>query len=188
MGTSNFKYQPTLPTVAVDYEPDEGYYRDTYPDADEGEIRAMMEADEEFFYQDLWKEVPKEVDDINGDLTFHTVELVGGYYSGAQLHVEEPDPKYLIDDLRYDWEVKYGEDAASDQRLYAAYLKERDVLMQWLEKMCREYGFRMYGVYARFSNGETWYQALGSSNRRGKVKASKPAKPRGRFSFGRGRR
>ena len=60
--------------------------------------------------------------------------------------------------------------------------------MQWLEKMCREYGFKMYGVYARFSNGETWYQALGSGNRRGKAKTSKPAKPKGRFSIGRGRR
>lgn len=176
MGTSNFKYQPTLPTVAIDYEADPSYYREEYPDADDDEIRAMMDSDEEFFYQDLWNMVPKEVDDINGDLIFHRVELVGGYYSGAQLYVEEPDPKYLVDDLRYHWENKYGYDRASDQRLYTAYMKERDVLMLWLERMCQEYGFKMYGVYARFSNGETWYQALGSSGRRGKAKASKRTK------------
>ena len=180
MGTSNFRYQPTLPTVVIDYEPDADYYRQEYPGADEDEIQSMMLADEDFFWRDLENEVRPEVEDINDDLIFHEVELVGGYYSGMQLYVKEPDPKYLVHDLRYDWEMEYGDDPSSDQRLYTAYMRERDRLVDWLQGMCDRHGFRMYGVAARFSNGETWYAPLPSGNSRGRGK-TKTGRSKGRL-------
>lgn len=155
-------------------------YREMYPEMTDSELYEIMGTDEMYFYQDLRAQVEPKVDEINRELIFHKVEIVNGYYSGIQLYVEGPDPEYLVHDLRYDWEVEYGDEPASDQRIYTAYGRERDRLLDWLQGMCSGFGFTMYGVSARFSNGETWYAPMSSGNVRGSGKARTKAKgPKG---------
>jgi hypothetical protein len=118
---------------------------------------------EMFFYEDILR----ELEDINRGLLFHEISIKSGYYEGQQLYVTltnaadhagftENGPEYADNESTRDY---------LDLCLSAAirkYEAEQRKVNRILAKIGRAYGMDKLAIYARFSNGETWYTKAGA--------------------------
>lgn len=124
------------------------------------------EYDDEWDVYDEIQCVEKDLVDLNYDLLFHKIQVVGGYYYGVQFYVEVEhdlsEEDYNNDDCHYYFDccrsVAY--------RKYAAEVRK---INRKLEALSKKYGFQEYVCVARFSNGEACYDL--ASNRRSLLKS-----------------
>ena len=110
------------------------------------------------FYED----VLRDLEEINAGLLFHEISIKSGYYAGLQLFVElnnaadyagftEDGPEYLDNESAREYFDLCRSHAI---RKYEA---EQRKINKILAKIGGAYGMDKLAIYARFSNGETWY-------------------------------
>lgn len=166
MGTCNFWTMENFDLWAVGSD---RFYSKCCPECNfgglEGDVCEYCGADladvsEEFdeiaemvFYEDLLADLEEE----NAGLLFHEITIKSGYYEGLQLYVETRHyvEEYDNDDTQY----YFGLCRSVARRKYAA---EQRKIGKILERLGAAYGMDQLAVYARFSNGETWYKKAGA--------------------------
>lgn len=145
MSTGNFRTMNDFPLYAISNE--EFYFED-----EEGN-----KGYDEYYAQEFCEEISKEMDKINCDLIFHEISLVDGYYSGIQFYVKEKHDTLEYFEKYWDnYSCRYEFDLYKSQAI-RKFKSEINKVNKILRNLAREYGFEEYCVYARFSNGETWY-------------------------------
>jgi hypothetical protein len=118
---------------------------------------------EMFFYEDILA----DLEEINAGLLFHEITIESGYYEGLQLYVTlnhaadnagftESGPEYLDN---YNSQYYFDLCRSAAIRKYEA---EQRKINKILAKIGRAYGMDKLAIYARFSNGETWYTKAGA--------------------------
>jgi hypothetical protein len=143
-----------------------------YQDGDECEIcgadLAEIEPEfddlaEMFFYEDIFR----ELEEINKELLFHEISIESGYYEGLQLYVSlthaadhagftDNGPEYADNES-----TRYYLDLCRSAAI-RKYEAEQRKVNRILAKIGRAYGMDKLAIYARFSNGETWYTKAGA--------------------------
>ena len=119
--------------------------------------------EETLFYDD----VLRDLEEINRGLLFHEISIESGYYEGLQLYVElnhaadnagftDAGPEYLDNES-----ARYYFDLCRSAAI-RKYEAEQRKVNRILEKIGRAYGMDKLAIYARFSNGETWYTKAGA--------------------------
>ena len=177
MGTCNFNSMTNFDLWAVGSDrfyskccPECEYHQDTDADACEicGADLAEIEPEfddlaEMFFYEDILRDLEAE----NAGLLFHEISIESGYYEGLQLYVSlthaadhagftDNGPEYADNEsTRY----YLGLCRSAAIRKYEA---EQRKVNRILAKIGRAYGMDKLAIYARFSNGETWYTKAGA--------------------------
>lgn len=175
MGTCNFNSMKNFDLWAVDGS---RFYAKRCPecdcsnDGDECEIcgadltDVLEEFDdlaEMFFYEDILA----DLEEVNKDLLFHEITMESGYYSGLQLYVTlshaadhagftENGPEYADNES-----TRYYLDLCRSAAI-RKYEAEQRKVNKILAKIGRAYGMDKLAIYARFSNGETWYTKAGA--------------------------
>ena len=115
------------------------------------------------FYEDILR----ELEEINAGLLFHEITIESGYYEGLQLYVSlthaadnagftENGPEYADNES-----TRYYLDRCRSAAI-RKYEAEQRKVNRILEKIGRAYGMDKLAIYARFSNGETWYTKAGA--------------------------
>ena len=177
MGTCNFNSMTNFDLWAVGSDrfyskhcPECSCSKDT--DADACEICAADLSDvleelddlaEMFFYEDILRDLEAE----NAGLLFHEISIESGYYEGLQLYVSlthaadhagftDNGPEYADNESTRYYLGLYRSAAI---RKYEA---EQRKVNRILAKIGRAYGMDKLAIYARFSNGETWYTKAGA--------------------------
>ncbi len=118
---------------------------------------------EMFFYEDILQDLEEE----NAGLLFHEISIESGYYEGLQLYVTlshaadhagftEAGPEYVDNES-----TRYYLDLCRSAAI-RKYEAEQRKVNKILAKIGRAYGMDQLAVYARFSNGETWYTKAGA--------------------------
>ena len=173
MGTCNFNSMTNFDLWAVGSDrfyskccPECNYHQD----GDECELCGADLADidpefdelaEMFFYEDILRDLEEE----NAGLLFHEITIQSGYYEGLQLYVElthaadnagftDAGPEYVDN-----YSARYYFDMYRSQAI-RRYESEQRKVNKILDRIGRAYGMDKLGVYARFSNGETWYTKI----------------------------
>ena len=108
---------------------------------------------EECFYEDILR----DLEEANSGLLFHEITIKSGYYEGLQLYVETRHyvEEYDNGDTQYYFDLC----RSAARRKYAA---EQRKINKILARIGRDYGMDKLAIYARFSNGETWYTKAGA--------------------------
>ena len=120
------------------------------------------EITEQFFYEDVLQDLEK----INAGLIFHEISIESGYYEGLQLYVTlnhaadhagftDAGPEYLDNESAH-----YYFDLCRSAAI-RKYEAEQRKINRILAKIGRAHGMDKLAIYARFSNGETWYTKVG---------------------------
>ena len=175
MGTCNFNSMTNFDLWAVGSD---RFYSKRCPeceysqDGDECELCGADLADiepefdelaEMFFYEDILA----DLEEINAGLLFHEISIESGYYDGLQLYVTlnhaadhagftDAGPEYLDNEsAHYYFDVC----RSAAIRKYEAELRRVNKI---LAKIGGAYGMDKLAIYARFSNGETWYTKAGA--------------------------
>lgn len=115
------------------------------------------------FYEDLLA----DLEEVNAGLLFHEITIESGYYDGLQLYVTlnhaadnagftDAGPEYLDNES-----ARYYFDLCRSAAI-RKYEAEQRKINRILEKIGRAYGMDKLAIYARFSNGETWYTKVGA--------------------------
>ena len=118
---------------------------------------------EMFFYEDILQ----DLEEVNAGLLFHEISIESGYYEGLQLYVTlnhaadhagftDAGPEYLDNESAH-----YYFDVCRSAAI-RKYEAEQRKVNRILEKIGRAYGMDKLAIYARFSNGETWYTKAGA--------------------------
>ena len=118
---------------------------------------------EMFFYEDILQDLEKE----NAVLLFHEISIESGYYEGLQLYVSlthaadnagftDNGPEYADNES-----TRYYLDLCRSAAI-RKYEAEQRKVNRILAKIGRAYGMDKLAIYARFSNGETWYTKAGA--------------------------
>ena len=118
---------------------------------------------EQFFYEDILADLEK----VNQDLLFHEITIESGYYEGLQLYVSlnstadyagftENGPEYADNES-----TRYYLDLCRSAAI-RKYEAEQRKINKILAKIGHTYGMDHLAIYARFSNGETWYTKVGA--------------------------
>lgn len=135
-----------------------------YCGADLSDIETEFdEIAETCFYED----VLRELEEINRGLLFHEISIISGYYVGLQLYVElnqaadnagftDAGPEYLDNES-----ARYYFDLCRSAAI-RKYEAEQRKINRILAKIGGAYGMDKLAIYARFSNGETWYTKAGA--------------------------
>lgn len=121
------------------------------------------ELEEMFFYEDILR----ELEEINAGLLFHEISIESGYYEGLQLYVTlshaadhagftDAGPEYADNES-----TRYYLDLCRSAAI-RKYEAEQRKVNRILAKIGRAYGMDKLAIYARFSNGETWYTKAGA--------------------------
>lgn len=119
-----------------------------------------MEAEltEEQFYdwvqEDDFEDASFLAKEFSENLTFHTVTVRGGYYTGFQFYVEEAQNAEDIEEISNE-DAHYYFDLCRSKAIERAQ-GERRKIYRWLMGL-KKRGFNELGIMARFSNGETLY-------------------------------
>lgn len=120
---------------------------------------------DEIAAQFFWEELEKRCQEENENLRFFQISPKSGYYDGLQLYVElsqaadnagftERGPEYLEnDDAHYYFDL-------CRSKCIRAYESEKRKVNKILEQIGRAHGLDKLGIFARFSNGETWYTKI----------------------------
>ena len=187
MGTANFRGMGDFGVWAFIPEYDKEFYEEQYPGEDgyddDFRYRCFQESASDD-YELVYGRIKDKIDDLNDTLVFHKLGVNSGYYEGIEIILtEEPgsdDAKDLAEILEekdlpfYIWD-NYGTNLNKPRYLAKAkakYLDECRRIYQWLEEVAKPMGFEEYGVYARFSNGETWYNQSGERQKEEPVNAT----------------
>lgn len=171
MSTSNFWSQENFPLYALMYD---NYYEKRcdecgeYFDKDE-DVCPICGGELKEFFNDISYDMDVEdiIDDLeklNEKLTFFDVIIKDGYYEGIQLYVKESYYADIcgfyvdeIDNPNVDNEdTKYYFDLCRSKCIIK-FKREYKKLLKMLDAFAKEHGMYKLSVYARFSNGETWY-------------------------------
>ena len=121
------------------------------------------ELEEMFFYEDILR----DLEEINAGLLFHEISIESGYYDGLQLYVTlshaadnagftDAGPEYADNES-----TRYYLDLCRSAAI-RKYEAEQRKVNRILAKIGRAYGMDKLAIYARFSNGETWYTKVGA--------------------------
>ena len=174
MGTCNFHSMTNFDLWAID-----DFYFKVCPeclcgglDGDECEICGADLSDvspefDEIEEMTFYENVLEELEEINQGLLFHEISIKSGYYAGLQLYVElnhaadhagftDAGPEYLDNESAH-----YYFDLCRSAAI-RKYEAEQRKINKLLEKIGRAYGMDKLAIYARFSNGETWYTKAGA--------------------------
>lgn len=175
MGTCNFHSMTNFDLWAVGsgrfYSkscPECGYHQDggtcELCGADLSDVSEEFdELEEMFFYEDILA----DLEEINNGLLFHEITIESGYYEGLQLYVTlnhaadhagftDNGPEYLDNES-----ARYYFDMFRSQAI-RRYEAEQRKINRILAKIGGAYGMDHLAIYARFSNGETWYTKVGA--------------------------
>lgn len=177
MGTCNFNSMANFDLWAVSSSrfyskrcPECEYHQEEDADAcelcgaDLTDVSAEFdELEEMFFYEDILR----DLEEINTGLLFHEITIESGYYDGLQLYVTlnhaadhagftEAGPEYLDNDS-----ARYYFDLCRSAAI-RKYEAEQRKINKILAATGRAYGMDKLAIYARFSNGETWYTKVGA--------------------------
>ena len=169
MGTCNFHSMKNFDLWAVD----DFYYKICSEcgfggqDGDECEFCGADLSDVSPEFDDVaelvfYEDVLRDLEEINAGLLFHEISIKSGYYAGLQLFVElnnaadyagftEDGPEYLDNESAREYFDLCRSHAI---RKYEA---EQRKINKILAKIGGAYGMDKLAIYARFSNGETWY-------------------------------
>ena len=175
MGTCNFHSMTNFDLWAVGSD---RFYSKCCPECscsnngDECEICGADLSDvsaefDEIGEQEFYNDVLQELEEINRGLLFHEISIKSGYYVGLQLYVElnhaadnagftDAGPEYLDNESAH-----YYFDLCRSAAI-RKYEAEQRKINRILEKIGRTYGMDKLAIYARFSNGETWYTKAGA--------------------------
>ena len=121
------------------------------------------EITEQIFYED----VLRDLEEANAGLLFHEITIESGYYEGLQLYVSlsnaadnagftDNGPEYADNES-----TRYYLDLCRSAAI-RKYEAEQRKVNRILAKIGRAYGMDKLAIYARFSNGETWYTKAGA--------------------------
>lgn len=175
MGTCNFNSMTNFDLWAVSGS---RFYAKRCPEcscSNDGDICEICGADlsdvreefdelaEMFFYEDIFR----DLEEINRGLLFHEISIESGYYDGLQLYVTlnnaadhagftDAGPEYLDNES-----AQYYFDLCRSAAI-RKYEAEQRKINKILAKTGRAYGMDKLAIYARFSNGETWYTKAGA--------------------------
>lgn len=175
MGTCNFNSMTNFDLWAVGSDrfyskrcPECEYHQDgdecELCGADLSDVSAEFdELEEMFFYEDILR----ELEEINAGLVFHEISIESGYYEGLQLYVTlshaadhagftDAGPEYVDNES-----TRYYLDLCRSAAI-RKYEAEQRKVNRILAKIGRAYGMDKLAIYARFSNGETWYTKAGA--------------------------
>ena len=105
------------------------------------------------------------IEQENENLLFHHITVRAGYYDGLQLYVNltnyadqagftENGPEYVDNES-----ARYYLDMYRSQAI-RKYEAEQRKVEKALERLGRAHGMEKLAIYARFSNGETWYAKI----------------------------
>jgi len=130
----------------------------------------------EMFYMDTeeeFNEAQAMAENFTGNLKFHDVTVIGGYYEGFQFWVEEKYSGYFDLDKgsRYcidNEDARYYFDMYRSQALRAAESEKRKI-ERWLESL-NGHGFEILVCTGRFSDGSATYG--NRNNVRARLKAA----------------
>ena len=145
MSTPNFYTMENFNLYIKAYEPEEDY-DDIFYNYDE----VQMFYDDIFYGYDGFNEL---MENLNDDLTFHKLEIKGGYYSGVQIYVRELENPHELDndDCRYYYDICRSQAI----RKYDAEIRK---INKWLDKTAVDYGWKKLYCIGIFSNGEAVYE------------------------------
>lgn len=123
--------------------------------------------DDEWEAMDEYERAERLAEDFTDELTFHDVTIKCGYYESFQFYVEERYSGYFDLDKNSRYCIDNEEahdyfDMCRSRALRAADAEKRKIA-RWLEKLT-EYGFDIYVITARFSNGGNLVQAENSAH------------------------
>lgn len=111
---------------------------------------------DEWTMQDVCRNMETKANELNEYLTFYTVSVESGHYSGLQFYVDE---KY--------WRIEEMDNAESQDEfgmcrsaMLRKYKSEGNWLRRALQKAKKELGLKELGVVARFGNGEVMYTEI----------------------------
>ena len=176
MGTCNFNSMKNFDLWAVDSS---RFYAKRCPDCSTGGLEGnecefcgadLADVPEEFddlaehfFYEDILA----DLEEINQNLLFHEITIQSGYYEGLQLYVSlnstadyigftENGPEYADNES-----TRYYLDLCRSVAI-RKYEAEQRKVNKILAKIGQAYGMDKLAIYARFSNGETWYTKAGA--------------------------
>lgn len=177
MSTCNFHSMDNFDLWAV--SSDRFYYKFCpecgYPSADDGDQCSECSADltdVDPVYDDLSADIfcddlQYDIDAENSNLLFHEISIKSGYYDGLQLFVtttKDADAAGFGDD-QYLHDPQYGPDNYNTRYYFdlcrsaaiRKYQAEQRKVNKILARIGRAHGMDKLAIYARFSNGETWY-------------------------------
>lgn len=120
---------------------------------------------DEFLQQIFCDDISADLEEINAGLLFYKISIKSGYYDGLQLYVQLNNTADYAGFTENG--LEYGDNESTrdyfDLCRSAAIRKfeaEQRKINRELAKIGRAYGMDKLGVYARFSNGETWYSKI----------------------------
>lgn len=146
MSTANFYTMEKYPLYAIGSQ---DFY---YEDEETGE-----KFYDEFLADEFYQEVNNMIEEYNENLLFHKISIKSGYYDGMQLYVETIHDE--LEDIEKYWnneDCKYQFDMCKSLTI-RKFNSEINKVNKILKLIAESNGMIKYGVYARFSNGETWY-------------------------------
>lgn len=166
MGTANFRGMGDFGVWAWAPVFDKEWWAQEYPEMSEEEAYQAWLKDIQYEYE--WTtDFENLIDEFNDKLIFHKLALKSGYYEGVEIVLdEEPyseDPKELAEIMDEKliqasyWDLPNAEKRKFQRHAKQAYFDECNKIEDWLNDTATGYGFRKYGITARFFNGETWY-------------------------------
>ena len=174
MGTCNFHSMENFDLWAVSSE---RFYNKACPvcsvgglDGDTCECCGADLSETEPYYdewaaQEFYNDLKNHCQEENENLKFFEISVKSGYYDGLQLYVDltqdadsagftESGPEYLDnDDAHYYFDM-------CRSKCIRAYEAEKRRVNKILAKIGAAYGMDKLGIFARFSNGETWYTKI----------------------------
>lgn len=114
-------------------------------------------------------DVQKRLDDVNRNLTFHTIEVDGGEYYGIQLYVrEDHNPnEYDNEECRYNFDMFRS---VAIRRFNS----EINKITKLLGRLADEFGFDELYCTAVFGNGEAHYAKAQRTQRSRVMQAVSP--------------
>ena len=145
MGAANFYTQEGFDLWAADFS------IPLYPTDEDGEEIPDSDPVDYLFDDEAYDEAAEKIADANKNLRFFKLDLRAGYYAGTQIEIDDgeaPDDIYFKD---------YGVNRYILRRMVDA---EKRRINEEILPAFKELGFDRYTVYARFSNGETWYSKV----------------------------
>ena len=164
MATANFKSMRDFPLIVANDEytkicPECGCDQGGTPDKCEccgADLTAVESIYDEWGMQDRIKDMESKAEELNEYLTFFTVSVESGHYSGVQFYVDE---KYY-DLTTWTNDESQDEFGLCRSKMLRKFKSEVNWLNRALRKAKDELGLVELGVAARFSNGETWYTEI----------------------------